>query len=122
MNYMVLVSEQAEQDLRDIFEYIAFDLLSPENARAQLDRLEQAIVSLDTFPQRNKQYAVEPWKSRNLRVMPVDHYCVFYIPDSTQMTVTVIRVIYGGRDIEEQMNRITDYEETKATEKEDHYV
>ena len=111
MNYTVFLSAQAEQDLQDIFEYIAFDLLSPENARAQLDRLEQAIESLDTFPHRYRQYAAEPWKSSNLRVLPVDHYCVFYIPNSTKLTVTVIRVIYGGRDIEEQMNRITDSED-----------
>ena len=111
MSYEVFLSHQAERDLRDIYEYIAFELLAPENARAQLDRLEQAIESLDTFPQRYRQYVEEPWKSRNLRVLPVDHYCVFYIPDSTQMTVTVIRVIYGGRDSEEQMNRITDSED-----------
>ena len=111
MEYRVLLSAQAEQDLRDIYEYIAFELLAPENARAQLDRLERAIDALDTFPQRYRQYAGEPWKSRNLRVLPVDHYCVFYIPNSSQLTVTVIRVIYGGRDIEEQMKRITDSEE-----------
>lgn len=32
MKYDVTFTEQAENDLRGIFEYIAFDLLSPENA------------------------------------------------------------------------------------------
>ena len=32
MSYEVTLTEQAENDLRGIFEYIAFDLLSPENA------------------------------------------------------------------------------------------
>ena len=32
MIYEVEVSEQADSDLRGIFEYIAFDLQSPENA------------------------------------------------------------------------------------------
>lgn len=34
MIYKVETSLQAEEDLRGIFEYIAFELLSPENAGA----------------------------------------------------------------------------------------
>ena len=33
--YEVEVSEQADSDLRGIFEYIAFELQSPKNARGQ---------------------------------------------------------------------------------------
>ena len=36
ITYDVNVSYQAEQDLRGIFEYIAFELLAPENAQSQL--------------------------------------------------------------------------------------
>lgn len=43
ITYDVNVSYQAEQDLRGIFEYIAFELLAPENAQSQLGRLETAI-------------------------------------------------------------------------------
>ena len=50
MIYEVVVSEQADRDLREIFEYIAFELQSPENAIGQLDRLEEQILSLDTMP------------------------------------------------------------------------
>ena len=48
MMYEVEVSEQADRDLRGIFEYIAFELQSPKNASGQLDRLEKQILSLDT--------------------------------------------------------------------------
>ena len=37
MTYDVIVTEQADADLRGIYEYIAFELLSPDNASAQLD-------------------------------------------------------------------------------------
>ena len=50
MIYKVEVSEQADSDLRGIFEYIAFELRSPENASGQLDRVEEQILSLDTMP------------------------------------------------------------------------
>ena len=52
MIYEVELSEQADSDLRGIFEYIAFELQSPENASGQLDRLEEQILSLDTMPER----------------------------------------------------------------------
>ena len=50
MIYEVEISEQADSDLRGIFEYIAFELQSPENASGQLDRLEKQILGLDTMP------------------------------------------------------------------------
>ena len=103
MIYEVELSEQADSDLRGIFEYIAFELQSPENASGQLDRLEEQILSLDTMPERYRKYKKEPWKSRGLRVLPVDNYVVLYIPDSDKK-VTILRVMYAGRDIDNQLN------------------
>ena len=98
MIYEVELSEQADSDLRGIFEYIAFELQSPENASGQLDRLEEQILNLDTMPERYRKYENEPWKSRGLRVLPVDNYVVLYIPDSDKKVVTILRVMYAGRD------------------------
>ena len=64
MKYEVEVSEQADRDLREIFEYIAFELQLPENAIGQLNRLEEQILSLDAMPKRYRKYEKEPWKSR----------------------------------------------------------
>lgn len=99
----VHISEQAIKDLRGIFEYISFELMSPDNAAGQLDRLEDAILKLDHMPERYRRYDKEPWLSRGLRVFPVDNYLVFYIPDKELHVVTVIRVMYGGRDIDSEL-------------------
>ena len=104
MIYEVEVSEQADRDLREIFEYIAFELQALENASGQLDRLEEQILSLDTIPERYRKYEKEPWKTRGLRVLPVDNYVVLYIPDSDKKVVTILRVMYAGRDIDNQLN------------------
>lgn len=87
-----------QADLRGIYEYIAFELLSPDNAAGQLDRLEKNITGLGDFPEKFRLYEKEPWRSRGLRVMPVDNYLVFYFPDRDAGIVTVIRVVYAGRD------------------------
>ena len=104
MIYEVELSEQADSDLRGIFEYISFELQSTENASGQLDRLEEQIISLDTMPERYRKYEKEPWKSRGLRVLPVDNYVVLYIPDSDKKVVTILRVMYAGRGIDNQLN------------------
>ena len=104
MMYEVEVSEQADSDLRGIFEYIAFELQAPENASGQLERLEEQILSLDTIPERYRKYEKEPWETRGLRVLPVDNYVILYIPDSDKKVVTILRVMYAGRDIDNQLN------------------
>lgn len=107
MIFEVEISAQADVDLRGIYEYIAYELQSPENASGQLDRLEENIMKLDQMPERFRQYEKEPWYSRGLRIMPVDNYCVLYIPDTEKAVVTIIRVMYGGRDIEAQPQKYT---------------
>ena len=108
MIYEVEISEQAEVDLRGIYEYIAFSLLAPESAGNQLDRLEEGILSLEQFPMRHRVYEEEPWYSRGLRILPVDNFVVFYIPNEETAVVTVIRVLYGGRNISNELKEYTE--------------
>ncbi len=103
MIYEVTTTKQADTDLRGIYEHIAFELCSPDNAAGQLDRLEERILGLEKFPEKFRPYEKEPWHSRGLRVMPVDNYLVFYIPDKEAGLVTVIRVMYSGRDVDAQL-------------------
>lgn len=108
MSYNIILSDQADEDIRGIYEYIAFDLQSRQNAIGQINRLEKEILSLNQMPERFSRHQSEPWYSRNLRVMPVDHYLVFYIPDHNEQTVNILRVMYGGRDIRTQLDFYTD--------------
>lgn len=107
MIYDVQISIQAESDLRSIFEYIAFELQSVQNAAGQLSRLEESISRLDQMPERFKRYDKEPWRSRGLRVMPIDNYIVFYILNHDTKVVNIVRVMYGGRDVDTQLSRFT---------------
>lgn len=106
MIYEVEISTQADLDLRMIYEYIAFALKSPMNAFNQLDRLEKNIMDLRQMPERFHRYEKEPWYSRGLRVMYVDNYCVFYITNSKNI-VSILRILYGGRNIDKQLQDIT---------------
>ena len=107
MIYTVKVTDQTDNDIRNIYEYIAYELQSPENAGGQLDRIEKCIISLKSMPERYRFYDKEPWKSRGFHIVPVDNYCVLYIVDNGNMTVSIIRVMYGGRDINTQLDKYT---------------
>lgn len=104
MNYKINLTPKSQSDLKEIFRYIAVDLQSIQNATGQFDRLEKAISSLEQMPERYRVYDKEPWRSRNLRIMTVDNYLVLYVPNKEERTVTVIRIMYGGRDIDSQLN------------------
>ena len=56
MIYDVRLSRQAENDLRNIFEYITYELLAPENASGQLAPLEEQNYKLDEMPYRYPAY------------------------------------------------------------------
>ena len=94
MIYSVNISSQADKDIRAIYEYIALTLMSPENANAQLSRLEDRINKLDNLPKRFPKYKNE------IRFMPVDNYLVFYTVDDVSKNVSILRVMYGKRNIE----------------------
>ena len=103
MKYEVVISAQAEDDLREIFDYIAYELQAPLNAVNQLDRLEKNIFSLEFMPNRFRAFEREPWLSRGLRILPVDNFLVLYILDEISLTVTIIRVMYGARAVENNL-------------------
>ena len=68
--------------------------MSPENANAQLSRLEDRINKLDNLPKRFPKYKNE------IRFMPVDNYLVFYTVEDVSKNVSILRVMYGKRNIE----------------------
>lgn len=77
-NYKVGYSVDALDDLREIYAYIADELLVSETA--------------------------EPWHSMKMHQLPVDSFMVYYLINDEERSVTVARIFYGGRDIEGIIN------------------
>lgn len=95
--YSVKISDAALADMEGIYNYIAKTLLSPENALRQYNRIAEAILSLDTLPERYQFFALEPERSWRMRKMVVDNYIVCYIVDPGRVTVT--DVLYGAANV-----------------------
>ncbi|MCL1820492.1 MAG: type II toxin-antitoxin system RelE/ParE family toxin [Oscillospiraceae bacterium] len=105
MIYEVKLNEDAEQDLREIYRYIALSLLEPEIASNINCRIVAKLMSLNHTPERYPIYQVEPWKSRKLRRINIGNYSGFYY--LTENAVEVIRILYGGRNISTILNEST---------------
>lgn len=104
MNYKVSISPKAQADLRGIYEYIANNLQSIQSAEGQSRRLIKAVNSLSYMPERFRKYDSKFWEGRNLRVMNVDNYKIFYFTNNDAKTVEVVRIVYGRRNIEGLFN------------------
>ena len=101
--FNVIYSPQAKDDLRSIYSYIAFDLQAPDTAKNQVSRIQKVIRSLDFMPERYSIVDWEPWQSMQMHKLPVDNFVVYYIVDSNTLTVTIVRIVYGGLDIQNVM-------------------
>jgi len=103
IQYEIIITPAAENDLQEIYKYIATELLEPQTAINLCDKIEQEILKLDTMSDRHPLYKKEPWLSRGLRFFPVGKFLVFYITREADRTVHVLRVMYGGRNVEENL-------------------
>ena len=99
--YSIIYSSEAKDDLREIYSYIAYDLQAPETAEGQVNRIRKEIRSLDFMPSRYAVVDWEPWKSMGMHRVPVDNFIVYSVVNNGSRTITVIRIFYGGRDIED---------------------
>ena len=95
--YEVNITDEALDDMEKIYEYIAFELFSPENAMGQYNRIADAILTLDSLPDRFALFESEPEHSWGMRRMVVDNYLVCYIVDTGIVTVT--DVLYGASNV-----------------------
>ena len=95
--YEVKITDEALTDMEKIYEYIATRLLAPENAMGQYNRIADAILTLDSFPDRFALFELEPEHSRGMRRMGIDNYLVCYMVDPGVVTVT--DVLYGASNV-----------------------
>ncbi|MPN24851.1 hypothetical protein SDC9_172256 [bioreactor metagenome] len=88
----------AEQDLNQIFGYIADTLHEPEAAARLLLSFREAIDSLQQLPFRRRPLQEEPYTSLGVRRLFVGNYIVFYSAIEGDATIQILRVLYKRRE------------------------
>lgn len=105
-SFHVEYSPEALDDLRAIYSYIAFHLKERETASRQTGRIRREIRALSEMPERYAPVDWEPWASMGMRKLSVDNYVVYYLVEPAKRLVSIVRIFYGGRDIENIVNKI----------------
>lgn len=103
--YSIVYSSEARNDIKEIYSYIAFELMAMDAATRQINRITKAIRSLSFMPLRYPIVSYDPWKSMKMHKALVDNFIVFYTVDDANMNVAIIRIVYGGRDIQSIASR-----------------
>lgn len=86
--------------MRAIYSDIAFHFAERDTAKKQIDRIRREVRALNKMSERCAAVDWEPWASVNMRKLPVDHYVACYSVGRDARFVQIIRVFYGGRDVE----------------------
>lgn len=99
--YRVEYSQEALVDIKSIYTYISQILYAPLTARRQVNRIRKEIRDLEAFPTKYVLVEWEPWASMKMHRLPIDNYIVFYFVDEQAMAVKIVRIVYGGRNLED---------------------
>ena len=106
--YAVKITDKALTDINGIYEYIALNLQSLENAMGQYNKIADAALELGFFPEKFRLVDFEPERSQGLRRMLANNYSIFYV--FKDETITVTRVLYSASDIEKRLKEDTSIE------------
>ena len=96
--YDVRIVHAAEQDLNQIFGYIADVLHEPDAAARLLLSFREAIDSLHMLPFRQRPLKEEPYSALGVRRLFVGNYIIFYSAVEDNTTVQILRVLYKRRE------------------------
>ena len=104
MMYHVHITEQAFEDMNNIYRYIFDTLQAPNAAKKQYNRIANAIKSLNLFPERIKLIDSCDKQLSKLRKMNVDNYSVFFTIEDK--TVVILTVLYSASDVTKRLETL----------------
>lgn len=87
---------EAQRDLDEIWDYIAFDLENPAAAAGTVERIMDAIGKLADFPEAGAPLRSVADVDSGYRFLVCGNYLAFYRVEGNE--VYIDRVLYGRRD------------------------
>ena len=95
MKYAVKLYPRAYRDLDEIYSYIAINLTEPETANKMITALEEAIYSLEEFPERGSIRRTGVYANQDYRQIFVKNYTVIYRVRKEKQEVHIVTVRYA---------------------------
>ena len=108
-NYQYHFTKKAEADLDEILSYISIELSNPEAAASFLKDLLAVIASICSVPKIGRMVENEFLPDREIRKSLVGNYVLYYLPDVVEMTIYILRILYGRRNLDELVREINHF-------------
>jgi toxin ParE1/3/4 len=96
--YTLKFTPKASEDLEEIYIYISSKLLADIAANNLLEKIENSIVRLKSFPYSCSYVTAEILKNKGYRKLIVENYIVFYIVNEEDKQVIIMRILYGAQN------------------------
>lgn len=96
--YKVGISQQAEQSMNEIANYIAFQLMEPKIASNWIRLINDKIQKLNFMPERIQLTPESPWHETGIHRMSVKNFYVYFWINEEHRKVQIIDVTYSKRD------------------------
>ncbi|MFU0479950.1 type II toxin-antitoxin system RelE/ParE family toxin [Gardnerella vaginalis] len=96
-SFNILVTQDAENDLKNIRDYIASNISKKTSVRI-INFIKSSIERLSLFPQFAPAVKYEPWNSLGVRRIIVKNFLVYYRVVLEENTVYILKVTYGKRN------------------------
>ncbi|MFP1716552.1 type II toxin-antitoxin system RelE/ParE family toxin [Gardnerella leopoldii] len=104
-SFNILVTQDAENDLKNIRDYIASNISKKTSVRI-INLIKSSIERLSLFPQFAPAVKYEPWNSLGMRRIVVKNFLVYYRVVLEENTVYILKVTYGRRNQQTVLEQI----------------
>lgn len=104
--YNYVLTESAEADIDEAFDYIANDLENPDAASAFADELEERLEEVCKTPKAGRPVHNPYLKRDDIRRVLVKNYIAYYLIDEKKENIAVLRVVYNRHDQDKVLKTI----------------
>ena len=108
-NYQYHFTKKAEADLEEILSYISIELSNHEAAASFLKDLLAVIASICSVPKIGRIVENEFLPDKEIRKSLVGNYVLYYLPDTEEKSIYVLRILYGRRNLDELVREINNF-------------
>ena len=107
--YQYHFAKKAESDLDEILSYISIDLSNPDAAASFLKDLQAVLASICSVPKIGRIVENEFFPDREIRKSIVGNYVLYYLPNTEEKIIYILRILYGRRNLDELVREINNF-------------
>ena len=96
--YKIEFTEDAREEIREIYEYISKNLVNEDAAKRLMRKMRENVMNLAEAPEIYKKIGKKDRIKREFRRMVVDNYIILYTIDESKKIVYISHMYYQKRN------------------------